>query len=58
MWLKDFLPQDVPKSRIFFYGYDSVVEKSINNNSISGYSKQLLGATSFYLQCEMGRVAS
>jgi len=53
MWLRDFLPGDIPRSRIFTYGYDSIVEKSICNSSIQDYARQLLDGVGSIRQPEM-----
>jgi hypothetical protein len=52
MWLRDLLPQDVPRSRIFTYGYDSVVKENMSNSSILNYSRQLLELITCHLNCE------
>jgi hypothetical protein len=52
MWLRDFLPNGFPRSRIFTYGNDSVVENSASNSSILDYSRQLLAIVGSYLRCE------
>lgn len=52
MWLKDLLPKDIPDCRIFTYGYDSRVERSINNSSISDYARQLLEDLCYIRQTE------
>lgn len=44
MWLRDLLPKDIPQSRIFTYGYDSIIQNSISNSSIQDYARQLMDA--------------
>lgn len=44
VWLREFLPHDIPDSRILTYGYDSAVKDSICKNSIQDYSTQFLEA--------------
>jgi hypothetical protein len=53
MWLRDLLPEGIPRSRIFTYGYDSVVERSICNSSIQDYARQLLDGVGSIRQSEM-----
>lgn len=48
MWLKDLLPADIPNSRVLTYGYDSRVENSIDDSSISGYGMQLLEELTYF----------
>lgn len=42
LWLRDFLPQDLPGSRIFTYGYNSRVLASRSVSSINDFARQLL----------------
>ncbi|CEJ87104.1 hypothetical protein VHEMI04303 [[Torrubiella] hemipterigena] len=42
MWLRDFLPEAVPTSRIFIYGYDTKLPGSLSDASILELSRRLL----------------
>ncbi|PYH91312.1 hypothetical protein BO71DRAFT_486360 [Aspergillus ellipticus CBS 707.79] len=42
MWLRDFLPEDIPNARIITYGYDTRLSKSQSNVSIRELGKDLL----------------
>ena len=42
MWLRDFLPEDIPEARIIVYGYDSRVDDKYAQRSIVGLSKSFL----------------
>lgn len=42
MWLRDFLPEDLPNARILTYGYDTKLVGSLSNARISEYAKQFL----------------
>ena len=42
MWLRDFLPEDVPEARIIVYGYDSRVDDKCAQRNIVGLSKSFL----------------
>lgn len=42
LWLRDFLPQDLPGSRIFTYGYNSQVLASRSVSWINDYALKLL----------------
>ena len=42
MWLRDFLPNDLPKARILLYGYDSNLAGSQSKNIISDFSKNFV----------------
>lgn len=44
MWLRDFLPVDIPNARILTHGYDSAVLASSCTASIDDYAKDFLGA--------------
>ncbi|TGZ78265.1 hypothetical protein EX30DRAFT_296350, partial [Ascodesmis nigricans] len=55
MWLRDLLPKDIPRIRAFTYGYDSRVEKSINNSTISDYAWQILGEFGYLYQTSKKR---
>lgn len=43
MWLRDFLPKDVPNAQVFTYGYPSTLQKS-------GSRARLLDYTTHFLQ--------
>ena len=42
MWLRDFLPQSIPNTRILTYGYDTKLPGSRSEASILELSKRLL----------------
>jgi len=42
MWLRDFIPQDIPKIRTFIFGYDAALKDSTSTSSFSDYARQLL----------------
>ena len=42
LWLRDFLPENVPYTRIMTYGYDSVVAFSRSVAEIEDYASDLL----------------
>lgn len=42
MWLRDFLPQDVPNSRILLYGYPSTVTGGRSTEKIEDIAKTFL----------------
>lgn len=42
LWLRDFLPQELPGSRIFTYGYDSKVLESRSVSTINDFARKLL----------------
>jgi len=42
MWLKDFLPKEIPEARIFTYGYNSGVAFNKSASDISDFSRDLL----------------
>jgi hypothetical protein len=42
MWLRDFLPDDIPTIRTFIFGYDAALRDSTSTSSFSDYSRQLL----------------
>lgn len=42
LWLRDFLPADLPGSRIFTYGYNSKVLGSSSVSHIDSFAEQLL----------------
>jgi hypothetical protein len=44
MWLRDCLPQDLPKVRIFTFGYNSTLRSSTSTSSIRDFARQLLNA--------------
>lgn len=43
MWLRDFLPENVPGARILTYGYDSTLLGNSSTASIREFSRNLLG---------------
>jgi hypothetical protein len=42
VWLRDFLPSDVPDTRVLLYGYDTALAKSDSKQSIVDLAKMLL----------------
>lgn len=44
MWLRDFLPEHVPNTRILTYGYDSTLFKNNSTASIQEFSRNFLQA--------------
>ncbi|KAF8245723.1 hypothetical protein K440DRAFT_586597, partial [Wilcoxina mikolae CBS 423.85] len=42
MWLRDFLPKDIPKIRTLTFGYDAALKDSTSTSSIVDYARQLL----------------
>jgi hypothetical protein len=42
VWIRDFLPVDVPKIRVLLYGYDTALARSESKQSIVDLSKMLL----------------
>jgi hypothetical protein len=42
MWLRDFLPNDLPGARIYTYSYDSALFFSKNTETIRDYGRRLL----------------
>src|SRR5438034_1035627 len=42
LWLRDFLPFQVPEARIFTYGYDSVVAFSKSSAEVDDFARDLL----------------
>jgi hypothetical protein len=41
MWLKDFLPQDIPNIRIMTYGYNSELSNKTDKSGMLDYRKAL-----------------
>jgi hypothetical protein len=42
MWLRDFLPKDIPEIRTFIFGYDAALKVSTSTCSLTDYARQLL----------------
>lgn len=42
LWLRDFLPRDLPGARIWTYSYDSTVMFSRNTDGVRDYARRLL----------------
>lgn len=42
MWLRDFIPMDIPHARILTYGYNTQLAESQCNARISEYASQFL----------------
>lgn len=42
MWLRDFLPQQIPHARIMSFGYDSVLLFSKSTSDVGTFAEQLL----------------
>ena len=43
MWLKDFLPEDLPEARIMTFGYDSDLGFTRSDSGITNFALGLLG---------------
>lgn len=43
MWLRDFLPRDIPKARVFRYGYSSKLLNSASYAQLADYTDAFLG---------------
>ncbi|TEY36167.1 hypothetical protein BOTCAL_0563g00030 [Botryotinia calthae] len=50
MWLRDFLPQDIPNSRILLYGYDSIVSEGQSIETIEDIANTFLSRLSLRRQ--------
>src|ERR1700761_8242071 len=44
MWLRDYLPQELPGVRIFIYGYPSKLYKSVSRASLWDYTEGFMRA--------------
>ena len=42
MWLRDFLPKDLPKARILLYGYDSSLAGNLSKNTFADFSRNFI----------------
>lgn len=42
MWLRDFLPRDIPKARVFTYGYSSKLLNSASYARLTDYADAFL----------------
>jgi hypothetical protein len=42
MWLRDYLPQDIPGLRIFIYGYPSKLHESVSRASMWDYTQEFM----------------
>jgi hypothetical protein len=42
VWLRDFLPRDLPNVRVLLYGYDSTLSDSLSKQSIEDLGRALL----------------
>jgi hypothetical protein len=42
LWLRDFLPKDIPGARIFSYGYDAQVFFTLSTGGLEQYARTLL----------------
>lgn len=42
MWLRDFLPQQIPHARVMSFGYDSVLLFSKSTSDVGTFAEQLL----------------
>ena len=45
VWLRDFLPKDIPAIRVLLYGYDSTLMDGDSKSSISDLGKAFLEST-------------
>lgn len=55
IWLKDFLPNQIPDARIMSYGYNSAVQFSKSMAGISEFADQLLENLRSWRQSDMER---
>jgi hypothetical protein len=55
MWLRDFLPFDIPDLRVFIYGYPSNIQRSPSRASIYDFTQ---GFTNAILSLQSGPEAS
>jgi hypothetical protein len=57
-WLKDFLPKDLPNTRILTYGYNAYTRgrRQLANQDISLHGKDLLNAIASTRQLEQVRM--
>lgn len=53
VWLRDFLPKDIPDCRILTYGYYAAVQSGDSKNTIQDYGKQFLEAVHTVRECEV-----
>ncbi len=44
LWLRDFLPKDLPNTRILTYGYDTAINDKDAKYSITDLAKAFLGS--------------
>jgi hypothetical protein len=42
MWLRDFLPEDIPDVAIYTYGYDSRLQHTLSRNIISDHARRFV----------------
>lgn len=42
MWLRDFLPRDVPNARVYTYGYPSTLQRSGSRARLLDYTTHFL----------------
>ena len=42
MWLRDFLPRDIPRARILLYGYDSHIVNSQSRSILADFSSNFI----------------
>jgi len=42
MWLRDFLPRDIPQIRVLIYGYDSRIQKRNSWSTLSDFTNNFL----------------
>lgn len=42
VWLRDFLPEDIPTARVLVYGYDTTITKGDANHSITDLAMAFL----------------
>lgn len=42
MWLRDFLPEDIPNIRVLLYGYDTTLLNSFSKQSIEDLGRGFL----------------
>lgn len=50
MWLRDFLPKDIPNARVLVYGYQATLQKSKSAAGIQEYTATFISLLRTYLK--------
>lgn len=58
VWLRDFLPDDLPECRILTYGYVSAVQHNIDQYNIKMYADEFLDAIHTFRNAEVCTIPS